>query len=65
MFNVRLDVGAGLLLGERSKSEVGLNDAEVWEQGLSLVVLDRGVDDDIVTRNPVDWAISSQQRSHT
>lgn len=46
--------GGGLLLGERCESQVGLDDAEVREECLSLVVLDRGVDNDIVTRYPVD-----------
>jgi hypothetical protein len=52
---MRLNVGAGLLLGKRSEPQVGLDDAEVWEQSLRLVVLDRGVDNDVVTGNPIDW----------
>jgi hypothetical protein len=60
---VRLDVGAGLVLGKGSESEVGLDDAEVGEEGLGLVVLDGGVDNDIVTGNPVDGAKSCQHRS--
>jgi hypothetical protein len=60
---VRLDVGAGLVLRKGSKSEVGLDNAEVGEEGLGLVVLDGGVDNDIVTGYPVDGATSSQHRS--
>lgn len=34
--------------------EVGLHDAEVWEQGLGLLVLDRWVYNNVVTWDPVD-----------
>ena len=44
-----------LLLGERGKSKVWLDNSELREQGLGLLVLDAGVDDNIITRNPVDW----------
>lgn len=46
--------GRGLLLWERGESEVWLDDAEVWEEGLGLLVLDAGVDDNIVSWDPVD-----------
>jgi hypothetical protein len=68
-----LDVGARLLLGERSlqkfksahvhmhfytdhtyESEVWLDDAEIGEQSLCLVVLDRWVHDNVVAWDPVD-----------
>lgn len=46
--------GSGLLLGERSESEVRLDNAELGEELLGLLVVDGGVDDDIITRDPVD-----------
>lgn len=46
--------GGGLLLGERSEAEVGLDDAELGEKLLGLLVVDGRVDNDIVTRDPVD-----------
>ena len=46
--------GSGLLLGERGESQVGLDDAEVREKCLCLLVLDAGVNNDVITRNPVD-----------
>ena len=39
--------------GYTYESEIWLNDTEVGEQRLGLVVLDRGVYDDIVTRYPI------------
>ena len=44
---------SGLLLGQRCEPQVGLDDAEVWEELLGLVVVDRGVDNDVVTWDPV------------
>ena len=46
--------GSGLLLRERSESQVRLDNPEVGEEGLGLLVLDTRVDNDIVTRDPVD-----------
>ena len=43
-----------LLLGQRGKSEVWLDDTELREQGLGLLVLDARVDNNIITRDPVD-----------
>jgi len=43
-----------LLLGQRGKSEVWLDDTELREQGLGLLILDARVDNNIVTRDPVD-----------
>jgi hypothetical protein len=50
-----LDVSRGLLLWQRSESKIWLDDAELGEQGLGLVILDAGVDDNIISRDPVDW----------
>lgn len=47
-------LGENLLLGEGSESEVRLDDAELGEESLGLLVLDRGVDNDIITGDPVD-----------
>ena len=44
-----------LLLRERGEAQVGLDDAEVGEELLGLLVLDRRVDNDVVARDPVDW----------
>ena len=49
-----LDVGRGLLLWQRSESEVWLDDAEFGEEGLGLVVLDTWVHDHVISWNPVD-----------
>jgi hypothetical protein len=49
-----LHCGGGLLLWQRCESKIWLDDAEVGEQGLGLLILDTGVDNDIVTRDPVD-----------
>jgi hypothetical protein len=49
-----LHCGRGLLLWQRCESKIWLDDAEVGEQSLGLLVLDTGVDNDIVTRDPVD-----------
>lgn len=49
-----LDVGRGLLLWERGEAQVWLHDAELGEEGLGLVVGDGGVDDDVVSGDPVD-----------
>ena len=45
---------ARLLLGERSEAQVRLHDLEVGEELLGQVVVHRRVDDDVVTRYPVD-----------
>ena len=50
-----LNSRGGLLLWQRGKSEIRLDDAELGEQGLGLLVLDAGVDNHIITWNPVDW----------
>lgn len=47
-------LGGGLLLGKGSEAEVRLDDAELREQLLGLLVGDGGVDNDIVTGDPVD-----------
>jgi hypothetical protein len=47
-------LGENLLLGERGESEVRLDNAELGEEGFGLLVLDGGVDDDVLTRDPVD-----------
>jgi hypothetical protein len=44
----------GLLLGQRGEAQVGLDDAELGEELLGLLVLDGGVDDDVVAGDPVD-----------
>lgn len=54
LFSYSLNGSGGLLFGERSETEVGLDDAEFREEFLSLLVADRGVDNDIITREPVD-----------
>ena len=41
--------GGGLLLGEGSEAEVGLDNVHLGEELLSLLALDGGVDNDIVT----------------
>ena len=41
-------------LGQRGVSQVGLDDPEVWEQLLGLFVVDTGMDNDIVARDPID-----------
>ena len=50
-----LDGCGSLLLGQRGESEVWLDDAELGKQSLGLLVLDAGVDDNVITRNPIDW----------
>jgi len=45
----------GLLLWERSESEVWLDDAELWEENLGLLVGNWRGDDDVVSWDPVDW----------
>lgn len=47
-------LGNNLLLGQRSESEVRLDDTELGEEGLGLLVLDGGVDNDVLTGDPVD-----------
>lgn len=42
------------LLGKGSEPEVRLDSAEVGEELLGLLALDAGVDDDVVTGDPVD-----------
>jgi hypothetical protein len=44
----------GLLLWQRGKSEVWLDDTEVGEQGLGLLILDAGVHNHVITGDPVD-----------
>lgn len=51
---LNLDVGRGLLLWERGEAQVWLHDAELREQGLGLVVGDGGVDNNVVSGDPVD-----------
>lgn len=43
-----------LLLGQGSEAQVRLDDAEVGEQLLGLLILDRGVDNHVVAGDPVD-----------
>lgn len=40
--------GAGVLLWKRGESEVWLDNGHLWEELLSLLTLDSGVDNDIV-----------------
>jgi hypothetical protein len=49
-----LNSRGSLLLWQRGKSKVWLDNAELREQSLGLLVLDAGVDNHIITRNPVD-----------
>jgi len=49
-----LHCGRGLLLWQRCESKIWLDDAEVGEQSLGLLVLDTRVNNNIVTRDPVD-----------
>jgi hypothetical protein len=51
-----LNASGSLLLGQWGEPQVRLDNAEVGEQLLGLLVLDRGVDNDVVARNPVDWS---------
>lgn len=44
-----LDVGASLLLGQRSESEVWLDNSHLGEDGARLLSLDAGVHNDVVT----------------
>jgi len=46
---------SGLLFGQRCEPQVRLDDAEVREKLLGLLVVDTRVDNDIITRDPVDW----------
>jgi len=48
-----------LFLLEWGEAEVWLDYAEVREQLLGLLVLDTGVDDNIITRDPVDGCSDS------
>jgi hypothetical protein len=50
-----LNGSRSLLFWQRSESEIWLDDSELREEGLGLVVLDAGVDNHIITRDPVDW----------
>lgn len=43
---------SGLLLGQGCEPQVRLDDAEVREKLLGLVVVDSGVNNDIITRDP-------------
>jgi hypothetical protein len=52
---MHLNVGGGLLLWERSGSEVWLDDLELGEELLGEVVADRWVHNDIIAWDPVDW----------
>ena len=47
-------LGTDLLLRERGKAEVWLDNPELGEESLGLLIRDGGCDDNIVTRNPVD-----------
>jgi hypothetical protein len=44
----------GLLLRQRSESEVWLDNPEVGEEGLGLLVLDAGVHNHVISGDPVD-----------
>lgn len=50
----RLVGSRGLLLSQRSESQVWLDDSELWEECLGLLVGDGWMDDDIISRDPVD-----------
>jgi len=50
----RLDSRRGLILWQRSESKIRLHNAELREQSLRLIVLDAGVDNNIITWDPVD-----------
>ena len=52
--SIPLLASRGLLLGQRGEAQVGLDGAELGEQLLGLLVLDGGVDDDVVAGDPVD-----------
>jgi len=54
LLSLHLNSSGGFLLGERSETEVWLDDAETREELLGQVVADRRVDNDIVTRDPVN-----------
>lgn len=45
---------SSLLLGKRSEAEVWLDDAEVREELLGELVADAGVNNNIITGDPVD-----------
>lgn len=47
--HLQSDSGAGLLLGKRCETKVGLDDLDLGEQLLGLGGLDAGVDNDVVT----------------
>jgi hypothetical protein len=51
--------GRGIALGERSISEVWLDDSEVGEESLGLLILNARVDNNIVSWNPVDGSSDS------
>lgn len=48
--------GGGLLLWQRGRSKIWLDDLEFGEKGLGQFVADAGVDDNIITWDPVDWS---------
>ena len=50
-----LNRSRSLVLWQRGKSEIWLDNSELGEEGLGLVVLHAGVNNDIVTWDPVDW----------
>jgi len=52
---LNLDSSRSLLFWQRGKSEIWLDNAELREQCLCLIVLHAGVDNDIISRDPVDW----------
>lgn len=54
---------SSLLLWERSESQIRLNNSEVREEGLGLLVLNTGVDNDIVTGYPVDGGCDTAAKS--
>lgn len=49
-----LNSSRSLILRQRSKSQIRLHNPKLWEQSLGLLILNTRVDDNILTRNPVD-----------
>jgi len=54
IFFDHLNSSGGFFFGERSETKVGLDDAEIREELLGQFITDGRVDNDIVTRDPVD-----------
>ena len=52
--HIHLNSSGSLLLWQRGESEVRLDDAELREQGLGFLILDARVNNNIISRNPVD-----------